>query len=64
MKDKLDKLMTRAFAKPMYRLAMIILGFPTILVAFFAFCLNRNKEAARYNADLDAVRKTPKRMAL
>ena len=57
MKDKLDKLMTRAFAKPMYRLAMIILGFPTILVAFFAFCLNRNKEAARYNADLDAVRK-------
>lgn len=49
--------MTRGFAKPMYRLAMIIFGFPTILVAFVAFCMNHKKESARYNADLDAVRK-------
>ena len=44
MKDKLDKLMSRAFGKPMYRLAMIILGFPTILVAFLAFLMNRGKD--------------------
>ncbi len=57
MKDKLDKLMSRGFAKPMYRLAMIIFGFPTILVAFAAFCMNRGKESARYHADMEAVRK-------
>ena len=58
MKDKLDKLMSRAFGKPMYRLAMIILGFPTILVAFLAFLMNRGKESAEYTADMDSVRKS------
>lgn len=58
MKDKLDKLMSRAFGKPMYRVAMVILGFPTILVAFLAFLMNRGKESAEYNADLDSVKKS------
>lgn len=57
MKDKLDKLITRAFAKPLYRIAMILLGLPTFVVAFLAFLAYRKKEDEEYRQDLEKVRK-------
>ena len=48
MKDKLDKLMNRAFRKPLYRIAVIVFGLPTFIVAFLGFMINRKKEEAEY----------------
>ena len=56
MKDKLDKLISRAFGKPLYRIAVILLGFPTFLVAFIGFLGNRSKEKAEYGKYREAAR--------
>lgn len=57
MKNKLDKLMTRAFGKPLYRIAVIILGLPTFLAAFLAFLSIRGKEETAYQEDRKQARK-------
>ena len=48
MKDKLDKLMVRAIAKPLYRIALVLLGLPTFAVAFAAYLSRKSKEDAGY----------------
>ncbi len=48
MKDKLDKLMIRAFAKPLYRIALVLLGLPTFAVAFVAFLSRKSQDEAGY----------------
>ena len=53
MKKKLDLLFVRAFGKSLYRIGMIILGLPTMLVACIAYLFTRGGEKAEY----DAVRK-------
>ena len=48
MKDKLDKLMIRAFGKPLYRIALVLLGLPTFAVAFAAFLSRKSQDEAGY----------------
>lgn len=57
MKDKLDKLMYRAFSKPLYRIAVIVLGFPTMIVAFLSFLAHRKKEDEEYGRYKEKARK-------
>ncbi len=56
MKDKIDKLIGRAFGKPLYRIAVILLGLPTMLVAFLAFLSARSREKNEYGQILSQVR--------
>jgi len=56
MKEKLDKLIERAFAKPLYRIAAIILGLPTVVVAFVAFLMTRSREQSEYDQYLAKAR--------
>ena len=44
MKEKLDKLISRAFAKPLYCAAVILLGLPTMLASFLGFLVARGRE--------------------
>lgn len=53
MKAKLDKLFSRAFGKMLYRIALVLLGLPTMVVAFLAFlttCTREDEEYKRYRA--------------
>lgn len=56
MKEKLDKLIERAMSKPLYRIATIILGLPTMLVAFVAFLMSRSREQSEYDQYLSKAR--------
>lgn len=56
MKGKIDKLIARAFGKPLYRIAVILLGLPTMLVTFLAFLFNRSREKSTYEKYLAQVR--------
>ncbi|MCD8221740.1 MAG: ABC transporter permease [Clostridiales bacterium] len=57
MKDKLDKLMIRAFAKPLYRIALVLLGLPTFVVAFLAYMSRKGQEDAGHQAIVETARK-------
>lgn len=48
MKEKLDKLFGRAFSKMLYRIALVLLGLPTMLVAFVAYLGTRSREEQEY----------------
>lgn len=48
MKAKLDKLFSRAFGKMLYRIALVLLGLPTMVVAFLAFLTTRTREDEEY----------------
>lgn len=48
MKAKLDKLFSRAFSKTLYRIALVLLGLPTMLVGFLAFLTTRSREEREY----------------
>ncbi len=56
MKEKFDKLITRAFAKPLYRAAVILLGLPTMLAAILGFLATRRRESDEYRTYLSAAR--------
>lgn len=56
MKKKFDKLITRAFAKPLYRAAVILLGLPTMLAAILGFLATRRRESDEYRTYLSAAR--------
>lgn len=56
MKEKLDKLITRAFGKPLYRVAVIVLGLPTMVAALVAFLLTRGREDRVYRQYRDRAR--------
>lgn len=49
MKEKLDSLFSRAFSKVLYRIAMVLLGLPTMLVGFLAYLGTRSREKQDYN---------------
>ncbi len=70
MKEKLDKLIGRAFGKPLYRIAVILLGLPTMLVAFVTFLatggrdkeenqkyMSQVRDAAEQDGSLSRIRK-------
>ena len=48
MKAILDKLFSRAFGKMLYRIALVLLGLPTMVVAFLAFLTTRSREDEEY----------------
>ncbi len=56
MKEKLDKLISRAFAKPLYCAAVILLGLPTMLASFLGFLVARGREEEEYKAFLAQAR--------
>jgi len=57
MKDKLDKLMIRAFGKPLYRIALVLLGLPTFVVAFLVYLSKKSQDDAGHRAIVEAARK-------
>lgn len=48
MKGRLDQILRRAFRKPLYRIALILLGLPTNIVAWILYLTSRNKEEQEY----------------
>ena len=59
MKDKLDKLMVRAFGKPLYRIALVLLGLPTFVAGFVAYLSKKGQDDAGYQK----IRETAKKEA-
>lgn len=59
MKDKLDKLMVRAFGKPLYRIALVLLGLPTFVAGFVAYLSKKGQDDAGYQK----IRETAKKAA-
>ena len=55
-KQALDKLISRAFAKPLYCAAVILLGLPTMLASFLGFLVARGREEEEYKAFLAQAR--------
>lgn len=56
MKEKFDKLIDRAFAKPLFRIAVILCGLPTMLAAYLAFLMTRGREQSEYDLYLSKAR--------